>query len=493
MSTSEFETVSLRKEVLSRLGVFYVDLMGRSGFADSRWMHLGHSFEDMKENRWLERVHPLDRDHAREALLRHFRGETPAFKCEFRVEDGDGEYRWFISAGAVERRERNGTPLTFVGHNEDVTSLHNLREELQRAYRLAEERASEAEALRGAGAVVVASLDAPTAVRSVIEQLQSLVPLDTAMVCELEDRELRFVGGASDVTEESFREFARRRLKTFLKVVKSRLPESAEEPDQPTRYKLYVPLVARGATVGVLALARASAGFAKEDVRIAMSMADYLSLALSNARLYSRMQQRAEIDQLSGVLTRRAFMESAEQVMDHAFHTGKPLCCLILDLDHFKSINDTYGHPVGDQVIRTLGAIMRDSLRSTDMVGRFGGEEFCALLIETGLEKGREVTERLRLAIAATDFPGVERAVTASIGIASLANAADDETAPERLSIEQIIQRADVALYHAKETGRDRAVAYDMMEAADRTAGSRDSLETKKSGQPGAGGGGEPA
>ncbi len=474
MTTSEFETVSLRKEVLSRLGVFYVDMLSGSGFVDSRWMHLGFSFDDMKNNRWLDRVHPSDRDHARTALLRHLRGEAPAFKCEFRVEDGTGGYRWFISAGAVERRERNGTPLTFVGHNEDVTSLHSLREELQTAHRLAEDRATEAEALRAAGAVVVASLDAPTAVRSVIQQLELLVPLDSAMVCELESRELRFVGGASDVTEESFREFARRRLKTLLKVVKSRLPEPAEEPDQPPRHKLFVPLVARGVTVGVLALARESTAFGPEDVRVAMTMADYLSLALSNARLYSRMQQRAEIDQLSGVLTRRAFMESGEQVMDHAFHSGKPLCCLILDLDHFKSINDTYGHSVGDQVIRTLGAIMRDSLRSTDMIGRFGGEEFCALLTETDPGEGHEVTERLRLAIAATDFSGVERAVTASIGIASLTNASNDGTPAERLSIEQIIKRADVALYYAKENGRDRAVSYDTMDAADRAAGAQD-------------------
>lgn len=473
MSASEFETVSLRKQVLSRLGVFYVDMMNGSGFVDSRWTHLGFSFDDLLNNRWLDRVHPSDRDHARAALLSHLRGETPAFKCEFRVQDDTGEYRWFISAGAVERRERSGAPLTFVGHNEDVTSLHNLREALQRAHRLAEDRATEADALRAAGAVVVASLDAPTAVRSVIQQLESLVPLDTAMVCELEDRELQFVGGASDVTEESFREFAGRRLKTFLKVVKSRLPESVDEPDRPPRHKLFVPLVARGVTVGVLALARESAAFETENVRIAMTMADYLSLALSNARLYSRMQQRAEIDQLSGVLTRRAFLESAEQVMDQAFHTGAPLCCLILDLDHFKSINDTYGHSAGDQVLRTLGSILRDSLRSTDMIGRFGGEEFCALLTKTDSEEGREATERLRVAIAATSFPGVERTITASIGIASLTNATSDGTPAERLSIEQIIKRADVALYHAKENGRDRTVAYETMDEADRSAAGR--------------------
>ncbi|MFW6291674.1 MAG: GGDEF domain-containing protein, partial [Spirochaetota bacterium] len=244
-------------------------------------------------------------------------------------------------------------------------------------------------------------------------------------------------------------------------------------------HKLFVPLVVRGTAVGVLAISRAAGGFAGEEVRIAMSMADYLSLALSNARLYSHMQQRAEIDQLTGVLTRRAFMESGEQVMDQAFHAGQPLCACILDIDHFKPINDTFGHSAGDQVLRTLGSVMRDSLRSTDMVGRFGGEEFCALLTDTELGDGFEVAERLRHAIESTAFAGINRQVTASIGIAYLApgpgagggheERADqgseqpsrERPSRERLSIEQIIQRADIALYNAKESGRNRVVAYE--------------------------------
>lgn len=456
-----FETVSLRKEVLSRLGVFYMDMMDGAGFADSHWLELGHTFDEMKGNEWLERIHPADRDHAQDVLRRHLRGESGEFKCEFRVRDRNGEYKWFISSGIVERRDQNGVPITYVGHNEDVTNLHNLREELQKSRQFAEERAAEAEALRGAGAVVVASLDAPTAVRSVIEQLKTLVDLDSALVCELENRQLRFVGGSSDVTEKSWRGFAQKRLNLFLKVIKSRIPELTREEGGPTPYSLFVPLVVRGSTVGVLAISRASRCFEGEDARIAMSMGDYLALALSNARLYSRMQQRAEIDQLSGVLTRRAFMESGEQVMDQAFHQGSPLCALILDLDHFKAINDTFGHPVGDQVIRSLGAVMRESLRSTDMVGRFGGEEFCALLTETDLDSGFEVAERLRVAIEETDFAGISQQVTASIGIASLANhTTDSNDEPVRLSIEQVIQRADIALYNAKSSGRNRVVAY---------------------------------
>ncbi|MFP4114911.1 MAG: diguanylate cyclase [Spirochaetota bacterium] len=461
------DTVSLKKSVLSRLGVSFLDMRTGEGFADSHWLKLGRTFAEFDWQSRLALIHPDDRADVEAALDRHLRGDTPEFKCEFRVKDADGTYRWFISSGIVERRAEDGTPATFVGNNEDVTNLHSLREQLQDAQQMAEERATEAEALRGAGAVVVSSLDAPTAVRSVIQQLRTLVDYDSAIVCELEDRRLKLVGGSSNVSEKNWREFSRRNVDLFLSVIKTRTPELTPDGDTESPCTLFVPLVVRSGTVGVLAVSRRSGTFSGNEVRVSMSMADYLGLALSNARLYARMQQRAEIDQLTGVLTRRAFMETGEQVVDAAFHGEKPLCCIVLDLDHFKSINDTYGHPAGDQVLRRLGAVMRDSLRSTDVIGRFGGEEFCALLTETKKTEGLEVAERLRTEIEATSLAGVNRTVTASIGIACLRHVRAESqdggggSGDERLSIEQLIKRADDALYAAKSGGRNRVVQYE--------------------------------
>lgn len=449
------KTVEIRERVLSRLGVFFKDLATGSGFANSHWESFGHTFDDMHDAAWLELIHPDDRERARDALDRHLRGETQEFQIEYRVRDASGGYHWMISNGIVEERDADGTPLRYVGHDEDVTKLHLLREELERAQHEAEERATEAEALRGAGAAIVATLDAPTAVRSVIQQLRTLVSFESGFVCEVENRSLRFVGGSASPGEESWKRIARRHRAALLRVIQSRAPDVVSGPDGCT---LFVPLVVRGGTVGILAISRSRREMAGEEIRVTMSMADYLALALSNARLYQRMQQRAEVDQLSGVLTRRAFLETAEQLVDESFHKREPVCCLILDVDHFKSINDTYGHPVGDQTIRTLGAIMRDSLRSTDLVGRFGGEEFCAVLSETPMERGRDVAERLRLAIEGAAFPGVDRTVTASIGISEAANRA--EPGDGRLTIEQLIKYADEALYHAKSTGRNRVVTH---------------------------------
>ena len=458
MARDDNETVRLRRTTLSRLGVFFKDFESGDAFASSHWKGLGYDVPEMQDQQWVERVHPEDRNRVTEAVDAHFRGDSEQFYGEYRVRSADGTYHWFVSTGVVETRDKNGNPVEYVGHDEDVTGLHILREELEAAKRIAEERAAEAEALRGAGAVVVATLDAPTAVRSLIQQLKTLVPFDTALVCELDNRELRLVGGSSDITERTWRAFAKRLIKPILTIIKSRIPELVQNDETDAPYHLMVPLVVRGATVGIMVASRTGIEFTGEDVRIAMSMADYLALALSNARLFSRMQQRAEIDQLSGVLTRRAYMESAEQVIDQSFHSRHPVCCIILDIDHFKSINDTFGHPVGDQVLRMLGSVLRDSLRSTDLVGRYGGEEFCALLPQTDREKGLEVAERLRADISRTEFGGVNRPVTASIGLSHLVHTGKKE---QRLSIEQMISRADIALFQAKSAGRNRVIGYE--------------------------------
>jgi diguanylate cyclase (GGDEF)-like protein len=209
--------------------------------------------------------------------------------------------------------------------------------------------------------------------------------------------------------------------------------------------------------MGVLVMNRIGEPFEAPDAMAAMRMSEFLSIALSNARMYRIMRQRAEIDQLSGVLTRQAFMEAGEKSADSTFHAKKPVSCLMLDIDHFKSINDTYGHAVGDEVIRTLGAVISESLRSTDMVGRFGGEEFCAILTDTDLETGVEVAERLRKKVEATRFEGVKRPVTASIGVAGLTEEAAEEQRV-RLTIEQMVTRADAGLYQAKEGGRNQVI-----------------------------------
>ena len=164
----------------------------------------------------------------------------------------------------------------------------------------------------------------------------------------------------------------------------------------------------------------------------------------------AKLEHLATVDVLTSAWNRRHFMERAAAEVARAWRHGRPLSVLLFDLDHFKLINDTYGHAAGDEALRTVVARTRDALRTSDHIGRFGGEEFAVLLPETDGAAAAVVAERVRNAIAATPiaFDQHRLPVTASIGVATWQ---DSEA-----SIEHALRRADAALYDAKLAGRDR-------------------------------------
>lgn len=169
-------------------------------------------------------------------------------------------------------------------------------------------------------------------------------------------------------------------------------------------------------------------------------------------RLEQELEYQAHTDVLTGLHNRRHFFELAEQELIRSKRYGKQLSLLMLDVDQFKIVNDTYGHHVGDLVLQKLSGICAQTLRGIDIAGRIGGEEFAILLPETTAENALEVAERLRLAIAeATVQPeqgGSPVRFTVSIGVTSL-NDADTQ-------IDEMLRRSDAALYVAKEAGRNR-------------------------------------
>jgi diguanylate cyclase (GGDEF)-like protein len=161
----------------------------------------------------------------------------------------------------------------------------------------------------------------------------------------------------------------------------------------------------------------------------------------------------ARVDALTGALSRRYFLDLLRREIDRAYASGTTLCMAIADLDHFKQINDRFGHPAGDRALKHFVDTCRTELRSDDAVGRLGGEEFGILLPATSLSTGREVIERLRQKVkvsACAELPA-ESNLSVSIGITELAA---DQDQPERL-----MSRADLALYMAKAGGRDRCEA----------------------------------
>jgi diguanylate cyclase (GGDEF)-like protein len=164
-----------------------------------------------------------------------------------------------------------------------------------------------------------------------------------------------------------------------------------------------------------------------------------------------KLMELATIDGLTGALNRRAFLEVAENAFRLAQRYDRPLSVLMIDADHFKLVNDTHGHHVGDLVLARLAQICSQGLRSTDSFGRLGGEEFVALLPETDLTHAREVAERLVQAVReARVEPGDGRVITFTVSIGVTC-----AQWPSR-DIDAVIQAADQQLYRAKNEGRDR-------------------------------------
>ncbi len=192
-----------------------------------------------------------------------------------------------------------------------------------------------------------------------------------------------------------------------------------------------------------------------EDIERISFAANLAGIAIENRFAYEELERRAYSDYLTGLANRRYFLEQAENELARALRYRNELSILMLDVDHFKQVNDTYGHKVGDIVLKKLSEVCRATLRDVDIVGRIGGEEFAILLPETGLEQALEAAERLRAAIDAArvalndDLP---LHFTASFGVTTL-NEKD-------ANIDVLLNQADQALYRAKGTGRNRTCMY---------------------------------
>ena len=194
---------------------------------------------------------------------------------------------------------------------------------------------------------------------------------------------------------------------------------------------------------------------------------DFLTKPVKQGELLARMKAGARVllleqrlnelvrsDPLTGIYNRRAFHEQAQREFQRARRYQLKLSAVMIDIDYFKKINDTYGHPVGDQVLRHVARTLQACIRVSDYVCRFGGEEFCVLLTETGEEDARRWAERAREALAQLEIPSGKNTITvsASFGVAGLLDDTKD--------IEALIDAGDQALLVAKQAGRDRVVCY---------------------------------
>jgi diguanylate cyclase (GGDEF)-like protein len=208
-----------------------------------------------------------------------------------------------------------------------------------------------------------------------------------------------------------------------------------------------LPLITEGKPMGILWMWGET--LKEGDLNTVSLFASQVAAALQNASLLTEVGRLAITDDLTGLFNRRHFFEVAEEIFAHAQKSNSPLASLIVDLDHFKQFNDCYGHGVGDQVLREVARLMSTAMRESDIIGRYGGEEFSILLPDTIVKAAIYVAERLLSFVS--DVPIETEAgkltVQLSVGVAG--------TSKETPTLQSLILRADQAMYLAKSAGRN--------------------------------------
>ena len=328
----------------------------------------------------------------------------------------------------------------------------------------AQQRAFEAETLRQASMAVAASLSLENTIQSIVEQLKMVVPHDTSAVMLLKDGAMEVVGGYGfdDLSKVLGVRFSITDNGTAKFIYEQKSPLLLSDVSQDARFSSYpgsrikswlgLPLIIHGNVIGMLTLDSYEVNhFTPRHVRIGEAFADQVAVALENARLFNDVQQLAITDSLTGLFNRRYFMKVGAAEFERAIRYHRELSMVMLDIDFFKHVNDTYGHLVGDRVLIELAQRCTANLRDSDILCRYGGEEFIILFPETGIDQAEETAERLRRIVQDAPFciETIPLSITISLGVVDLHRSGT-------ASLDEFIARVDTALYQAKQSGRNR-------------------------------------
>jgi len=343
-------------------------------------------------------------------------------------------------------------------------AIQNARqyEQLQRASEQLEGQLALRHRLLDLSTTLLAALDQTTVFREVTGMLKEIVDYDAMDIrlVEEESRELVCIYSRDEKAEQmlSFRMsldegvsgwVARHNQAQLVNDMvhdprMAHVPGTEEEEPQAS---IIVPLSVRGKITGVLRLDRMDGRvFEGHELESTMLFANMAAIAIQNARIYEELERQAISDGLTGIHNHRHFHETLSAEVRRAERYGETFCLLMMDLDHFKAVNDTIGHQKGDEVLRAVSDVLRACSRESDYLARYGGDEFAIILPRTLLDEARTLAERIRAAVADSGHDTLR--VTISIGVAAFPESAVDS--------DGVLGAADAALLLAKSHGRDR-------------------------------------
>ena len=376
-------------------------------------------------------------------------------RLEVRVLRSDGFPLNCEATGELVRGD-DGLPAGLIFLFRDVSE----RKDLETAQR---HRMNELEALRATMNDLSAELELSRLLGAIVERLVGLLDAyegEMALFDEEEGVLIEVVSYSRD------RDYTGYRLKlgegAMGRVAVSKetliIPDYAEWEGASPQFEavhrsvIAVPLLVGGELLGAITVGGHPTlrPFNESDERLISMFAQQAAIAIQNAKLFSEVKRLAITDSLTGVHNRRYFFDQATRELHRSQRYREPLALLILDVDHFKSVNDRYGHLLGDEVLRAVGRVLKQSLRDIDLVGRYGGEEFVVLLPGTNREGAIASAQRLCKNIAAHQLESGQESiqVTVSIGLACCPEA--------KIQLDELINAADQAMYRAKQAGRAR-------------------------------------
>ncbi len=418
---------------------------------------IGFKDQDLIGNRkisYAQLIHPDDRqkvwDQIQDALAK-----KQNFEITYRIKLNDSIEKWVWEKGQGIFDE-NDELIALEGFISDITErIHSEQ--------AAEKAIVQAQALKQALDELASQLDLSQVLRRILVSLKTVLNFNSATLF-LRDQDKYKV-----VAARGFQHTARLINRTFpatdlllreIQMVKS--PIILDDAQNDPRFEKWegsdlirgwmgVPLIRHDEFIGLMTLDNYNpSAYTQEDASLALSFANSAAIVIENARLFEQTQQMALTDTLTGIYNRRYFYELAQKEFSRSKRYQSPMSIVLIDIDHFKNVNDHYGHLAGDQVLMQFVQRIQEELRTSDILARFGGEEFIILLPETNLGDATQVAERLREVTAQYPFLLVtaQTFITISLGVTCFRFTT--------LSLDHLIDESDKALYEAKQFGRNR-------------------------------------
>ncbi|MFW5644009.1 MAG: diguanylate cyclase [Alkalispirochaeta sp.] len=450
---------SALRDALSGIGIYVTDYRTGRSVPSRLWCEQGLDRPDSDARLgWLDHVHPDDAVRVRTSVDRVLSGVVDSFDEAFRLRRPDGTYRWVVTRGTAVTRDAHNRPAFFIGLDIDIGIFSSVEQQLRH-------QNEQLDTLQEIVAVIGAALNLEETVNRILKETKRILPYDTATVQLLGEGRLQVIGcygfpNPDEVRQLSFAYPETGSLSTLAidsgrpcisRNVSEDFPSLTQpDPEHPIVSWLGIPLIRNEQVFGLMTLdSYRENTYTEEHRRLAETVGVHIAVALENARLHDETFQMAMTDTLTGVGSRRRFQVEGRLLFEKAQRDETPLCALMVDIDHFKRVNDHYGHAIGDVILKRVATACAAELRGSDLFARYGGEEFVVLLPGGQNPDGEHLGRRICATVRALYHNEIGGAVTVSVGVAG-------EIPQRGGTLDSLVRRADAALYRAKEAGRNR-------------------------------------